>query len=294
MKIITPDNYLIRPFRANKTWNFSYTYLGNNNPSQVSVDLASQPPVDWNTFLTSSAGINSNGIFSQPLYKSVQQTFYTSSNSSGSRDILIDKGFTRNFYPSSSNFYVININQMTFGEGINEGTFLLTSPSSTASIYDDGEGHLVSSTATSSIIGNVFYGVGIAVLQQYTGSYSSNVVTDQGLFLNTGSILNVQFQGIQTIYEHEIICTIDPSEFNYSINPTIKLPTISGSLSGSVFVQTTGSIGLDLISSGTLTPYFTTVGLYNDAFQLVAIAKFPQPMRRLSSTQQSVIVRFDF
>jgi len=294
MKVITPDNYLIRPFRTNKTWNFTYTYLGGSNPNQVRIDLAAEPPADWDTFLTSSEGQNDDGIYTRTLYASVQHTFYTGSRTdiTGSRYIPIGVR-EKQFYPTGSQFYVINIEQQTFGEGIRPGTFELSSGVSTASIVDDGLGRLVSTSNPTAVVGNIFYGSGIAVVKQDTGSYSSSLVTDRGLYLATGSAIEVQYAGIHTIYEHQVICTIEPGELNFSTNPTMRSRTLSGSLSGMTFTESTGSIATDLVFSGTLEPYFTTVGLFNDVGQMVAIAKFPRAIRRVTNTQQTVIVRFD-
>lgn len=283
MKSITPENYNIRPFRAHKSWTFAYTY-GSANEG-VFIDLASAPPSNWNTFI-SGTNVNTSGTHKQLLYRSAQHLFYTSSLGA-SESVYIPPGDSRQFYPTGSAFYVVNISQQKFGEGVREGTFRLTSAASTASIYDDGHGRLVSSTAPTTVIGNVFYGVGIAVVQQDTGSTSGSLVTHRGLFMTTGSTVNVQFSGIHTIYEHQVICTMDPGEFNYSSNPSTRNRTISAS------VLQSGSTAQDLIYSGTLTPYFTTVGLYNDMYELVAVAKVPSPISRVVTTQQSIIIRFD-
>lgn len=294
MKVITPDNYLIRPFRTNKSWTFDYSYLSGSNPSEVRVDLASEPPTDWRSFTTGTEGQNEDGIFTRPLYASVQHTFYT-----GSRHAITGSRYTplgareKRFYPTGSQFYVINIEQQTFGEGIRPGTFELSTGVSTASIVDDGLGRLVSTTDASGVVGNIFYGLGVAVVQQDTGSYSSSIVTDRGLYLDTGSVVTVQYAGIHTIYEHSIICTVEPGELNFSTNPTMRNPTHSGSVSASVFVSEVGSVAADLVFSGSLQPYFTTLALYNDVGEMLAIAKFPRAIRRVTNTQQSVIVRLD-
>jgi hypothetical protein len=283
MKSITPENYTIRPFRVNKSWTFSHTYGAVNDG--VFIDLALAPPSNWNTFV-SGTNVNTSGIHKQLLYRSAQHLFYTGSTGT-SESVYVPAGDARRFYPTGSAFYVVNIAQQKFGEGVREGTFRLTSAASTASIYDDGHGRLVSSTAPTTVIGNIFYGVGVAVIQQDTGSFSGSLVTSRGLFMTTGSTINVQFSGIHTIYEHQVICTMDPGEFNYTSNPSARNRTVSGSVLGS------GSTAQDLIASGTLTPYFTTVGLYNDMYELVAIAKVPSPISRVATTQQSIIIRFD-
>jgi hypothetical protein len=289
MKTIPSNNYIVRTFQANKSWDESYTFLTSSNSSYLSIDLATAPPPSWNTFVSGTSAANPNGVFKQTLYDSVQNLFYNTGSNDGSgsvsRAILrypLDKGF----YPTGSAFYVVNVSQQVFGEGINPGTFKITSTVGTGSIYDDGEGRLVSNVSTSSVIGNIFYNLGIAVIQQDTGSFSSSLVTNNGLYLSTGSTVNVLFQSIYTIYEHEVVCTADPGEFNYSNNPTMGNLTLSGS-------TFSGPQALDLYFSGSLPPYFTTIGLYNDQRQLVALGKFPKPLKLAPNIQQTVIVRFD-
>lgn len=289
MKVITPDNYLVRPFRVNKTWQFNYTYRNLSDSSSVRIDVAEAPPSNWNSF-TDSSPQNADNIYTQTLYSSVQTTFYTGSTSEGTRFIPIGS-LTKQFYPTGSQFYVVNIEQQSFGESVRPGSFSLTAASSTASIYDNGNGQLVSSVTPTTVIGNIFYPLGIAVIAQDTGSYSGSLITNRGMYLVSGSTVSVRYQGIHTIYEHQVICTVEPNEFNFSTNPTLHRNTLNGILnSGS---NGTGTVGVELIFSGTMPPYFTTVGLYNDIGEMLAVAKFPTAKRRAINSQQTVIVRFD-
>jgi hypothetical protein len=275
MKSIPSENYLISPFVTHKNQFYTFTYLSGGNPNQVTIDLAMVPPTAslWQ-WVQSEEPVNANGIFKRPLYSSIQHLFFTS----GSVFTLDSK-----WAPTGSQFYVVGVSQIAIGEGINPGSLILTSPSSTASLYDDGLGHIVSSTATGSIIGNVFYSSGIVVIQQDVSAASSSILTNNGLFLTTGSQVNVEFDASQTIYEHHIVCTMEPGDFNYSLNPSVKA---TGSLSG------TGKV-LDFFASGTLTPYMTTVGVFNDGGELIALAKFPRPIKRATDSQQTVVIRFD-
>ncbi len=294
MKAITPDNYLIRPFRARKGWNVTHTFLSASNPPQVFIDLAAEPPSDWDEFNTGSEAKNLSGTYQRTLYKSVQNLFYETGSADASSSVrFVREPKNKGFQPTGSQFYVVNVPQQVFGETINPGTFKITSPASTASILDNGRGQLVSSIDTGSIVGNIFYSLGIAVVGQFTGSYSGSLVTDKGMFLTTGSQVQVQFEGFHTIYEHQVICTVDPGEFNFSVNPTMYSNLLSGSFSGSEFITENGGKVTDAFFSGSLSPYMTTVGLYNDKFELVAVAKFPRAIRRVPTTQQTVIVRFD-
>lgn len=291
MKTIPKSNYIISPFITHKAWQFNYTYLGTNNPSQISIDLASSL-TNLNSFTSSSQEwANPDGLFTRTLYPSAQHIFYNSS-SAASLPLGIK---SKLFFPTGSQFYVLNVSQRTYGEGIQAGTFVLTSGQSTASISDDGNGHLYASTNANKIVGNIIYESGVVILQQDTGSYSGSLVTDNGLFLTTGSVVDINYSGIHTIYEHRILCTMEPGEMNFSTNPTMADATLSGSLSGSVFTQSSsaGPLAIDLLSSGTLEPYFTQIGLYDDQHQLMAVAKFAQPLRRSLNSQQTIVVTFD-
>ena len=283
MKSLTSDNYLTRPFFAFKGWAYRYTQFGINS-SSVSINLASLPPASWANFDPNTSPQNSNGLYTQTLYQSIQNYFYNS-GSPFDRSVIVSPT-DKEFYPTGSNFYVVNLHQSTIGEGVHRSSFELTSPSSTASISDNGQGLLISSV-NGNVVGNIFYGLGVAVIKQDTGSYSSSLVTDQGLYLYTGSIVDVRFESVYTIYEHLALCTIEPGEMNFSNNPTTRNATVSGS------GQYDGPVARDLFVSGTLTPYITTVGLYNNAYELVAVAKLPRPIKRAPEVQQTFIVRFD-
>jgi hypothetical protein len=163
---------------------------------------------------------------------------------------------------------VFSINQQTFGEKVKEGTFVLNSTSFGTSIIDDSFGRLVLSNNTGSVVGNIFYDFGIAVVSS-------------SLALTTGSAVTVEYNSQFTIYEHTAICTLDKGEFNFSTNPTMQGTDMSGS-----------SL-LESLSSGSLSPYVTTIGLYNNSGEMVAVAKVPRPVKRAPEIDQTFIVKFD-
>jgi hypothetical protein len=63
-------------------------------------------------------------------------------------------------------------------------------------------------------LGNIFYKNGIIVLTE-NNSYLSSVMSGSG---KTG--FEMELMGLHTIYENEILCTVNPGEFNVSTNPT--------------------------------------------------------------------------
>ena len=89
----------------------------------------------------------------------------------------------------------------------------------------------------------------------------------------------LSFKNRYTIYENEIVCTVDANELNMSQNPTITTDT-SGSLR-------------DFATSSNFMPYVTTVGLYNDNNELLLVGKLAQPMVMSGVTDTSFVIRYD-
>jgi hypothetical protein len=162
-------------------------------------------------------------------------------------------------------------------------TLKVTSGDTGINIRDNGEGNLYS------IGTNITEPVGIVV---YT--HGMVILTDQGILSNfTSSTVSVDFQSARTIHETQYKCTIRESEFNYSLNPSL--------ISSSTFVNpllTTGSISTlgqvyDFVTGSFFAPYITTVGLYNDDNELLAVAKLSQPLPTSRTTDMSILINLD-
>ena len=109
---------------------------------------------------------------------------------------------------------------------------------------------------------------------------SGSMEIPQDAIIGSGGI-NLQFDGKHTVYEHQIICTMTPLDFNFSINPSAQTNAASGELVN------------DLMLSGSLRPYITTIGLYNEYDELIVVAKLAKPIKRLLDADQTVIIKFD-
>ena len=97
---------------------------------------------------------------------------------------------------------------------------------------------------------------------------------------HTGSF-TLSFQNEHIIYENEVRCIVKESEFNLSYNPTLVTGSYaSGSLRG-------------FATSASFEPYVTTIGLYNDENQLLAVAKLGKPMVISQDTDMTFIVKYD-
>jgi hypothetical protein len=87
------------------------------------------------------------------------------------------------------------------------------------------------------------------------------------------------FKNNYTVYENEVVCTVDAGEFNMSQNPSISTDT-SGSLR-------------DFATGSNFMPYATTVGIYNDQNELLMIGKLSQPTPISNNTDTTFIIRYD-
>lgn len=84
-----------------------------------------------------------------------------------------------------------------------------------------------------------------------------------------------------TLFQREIRCKINENEFNYTMNPSAVVPGSSGSL-------------IDAVTGSEFRPYATTIGLYNDADELVMVAKFSTPIPIPQNTDMTIVVKYDF
>jgi hypothetical protein len=135
--------------------------------------------------------------------------------------------------------------------------------------YDDGEGNLL---LDNTLVGNVVYQHGMIVL---TNDTSDNIVN----FI-TSSNTTCSFSSSYSLYETQYKCTIRENEFNFSQNPTL----LSGSSNDTIY---------NFATSSYFAPYITTVGLYDDNQNLVAVGKLSQPLPSSRTTDMTIYVNID-
>jgi hypothetical protein len=96
----------------------------------------------------------------------------------------------------------------------------------------------------------------------------------------TGSF-NVSFKNEYTIYENEVRCLVRESDYNLTYNPSI----VSGSYTGSVL--------RNFATDSTFYTYATTLGLYNNNNELLAVAKFGKPILISPDTDMTFVIKYD-
>lgn len=287
---ITSD-VIVSPFEVNK----SFTFKG------ASELTASNAGIDRyiGQNITSSfwvSGSNPTGqVYTQDkvlVYNSIKELYYSNYLTSPSGSLVGTASFnidgtitgptyTPNYYNylsttlpayryfptgSGSIIGVVSIPSNLFGEYLKPTSITLTSASIT--LQDDGLGNIISGSTN---VGNVIYEHGVIILT--SGSFINNFITTPNL--------TCSFQSTVTIYESQYKCTIRQNEFNFSQNPTL----VSGSLnSGIIYDYATGSY---------FDPYVTTIGLYNNSYELIAVAKLAQPLPLSSVTDTTILVNLD-
>lgn len=160
-----------------------------------------------------------------------------------------------------------------------------------------------------------------------------NIFYDEGLFifhsLTQFSNYTLKYRSTKTIHETEVLISAKSGEFNYSQNPSAVDVLLSGSydftttpvtnsLPGGVVKikevldisrKSTYSGSYDTSVSGSwndyfdnklsdptgsyISPFISTIGLYDDDGDMIAVAKLPNPIKNLPDYNMNFIVRFD-
>ena len=307
-KPFTTSDIIITPFEVNKSFSFKGNELTGSN---VGIERYIGQNITDSIWMPNSNSTGQSILLNKQLvYDSIKQLYYTNflSSSSGSlaatSSIGVD-GVRTGGYPQT-NYYnylssttninrtfptelnsqigIISIPSNLFGEYLNPGSFNLATPS--GSITDDTEGNLLFSSSihlvSSKHIGNIIYEHGMAVIisesfNPYSSSFNS--------FIDNTDI-TCSFKSNITIFESQYKCTANPNEFLFTLNPTV----ISGSnscpenVTSKLYGFATGSY---------FTPYVTTVGLYNNDKELVAVGKLAQPLDMSDTTDTTILINLD-
>ena len=281
LKEIPKSDIVVRPLKVYKEWT-----LDENDIYPIFAKSGSSGNYDAEIEETSY------GISKIALYKSIKAQFY---NNAATASILTEVGKRQSYASTNERILedelaVFCIPQLKYGEGIKVGSVQFTSGSET--YVDDGFSNLV---FNDEIKGNIFYDRGMIVLTKN---------------IQSGSILDtytINFRSTKTIYENEIFISVLENEFNVSQNPSaidwnsdktfgkIKLNSITSSLDAT---KTGGFGDYDYSSSvdptgSYLAPFITTIGLYDNDLNMVAVAKLPQPIKSLPDYPINFIIRFD-
>ena len=90
----------------------------------------------------------------------------------------------------------------------------------------------------------------------------------------------VTFEAESTIYQKEVRCQVSENDFNYTLNPSAIKAGTSGSY-------------IDAVTGSEFRPYATTVGIYNDADELLVVGKLSTPYPIPPNTDMTFVIRWD-
>ena len=246
----------------------------------------------YSNYLSSSYGDPVSVPYDFPGSTPEGNVLIGSASSAGRYENYLQTSLTYNrYFPTASDSIigVISIPSKLYGDKIQPGSFIMTSDS--GSIVDDGNGNLLV-LSSGNLCGVISYQHGLGVITydgtvgSFYGTASYGVDTyggeTTGFVTNfvTSNNVTCSFSSSYTLYETQFKCTFDPSEFNFSLNPSL----ISGSTDGTVYDFVTGSY---------FNPYVTTVGLYNENQDLIAVGKLAKPLPSNNVTDTTILINID-
>ena len=319
-KQLLASDIIVTPFEVNKAFRFTGAaqltgstvgidrFLGQNIQGLFSLNEAttgqiateykrliynSAKELYYSNYLSSSYGSSVSVPFTVPGQDSTGNVLVGPTSSAGRFENYLQTTLAyERYFPTASDAIVgvISIPTKLYGDIIQPGSFIITAES--GSISDDGNGNLYF-LLDGEYCGNIIYQHGLIILTKdnaaggpYYGSALYGTASYGGgtnpfienLILSPN--LTCSFSSSFTIFETQYKCTFNPSEFNFSLNPSL----ISGSTEGIVYDFVTGSY---------FNPYVTTVGLYNEAQDLIAVAKLAKPLPSNNVTDTTILINID-
>ena len=200
---------------------------------------------------------------------------YIGSSSSTAYDNYLQTTLTYpRYFPTYSDAYiaVISIPVRVFGDYIQPTSFMFTTES--GSLTDDGEGNIL---LNGDIVGNIIYPHGLITITSASSDVIQNFVTS--------SNVTCSFSSSYTIQETQYKVTIRENEYNLTLNPS--------AISGSTSTGDKNGIPYGFVTESYFSPYLTTVGLYDEAQNLLAVGKLSQPIPMSPTTDTTILINLD-
>ena len=135
-----------------------------------------------------------------------------------------------------------------------------------SALTDRSEGGTVLQTQ---YVGNIFNKHGIAVISSPDYRFNNIIYTQ----------FTASYRSTVTLNELSVVARLDAGDFNMSTNITLT--------------QDDDTTYYSFASSDDFAPYITTIGLYNDAGQLLAIGKLANSIRKRNDVDMNFLIRLD-
>jgi len=209
---------------------------------------------------------------------------------------------------TSENFYAIVLNRARYKQAILPGSIQISGLVSGIKITDNstitpvveyvsggrkftlgsgsfGDG-VMPSSATAGVYGYLFPDVGVIILNPA----ALNVTTNRGSNTDNNNPANLitalnndpfYLQSQETVTSDFVFCRARNAEFNYSVNPSFSVSASAGTILYNDFIQNPST-------------YITSVGMYNDNNELLAVAKLSKPLKKDFTKEALIRVKLDF
>jgi hypothetical protein len=211
-----------------------------------------------------------------------------------------DLSFER-YFPTASGevIGVISIPSKLYGEYIQPNSFRISAES--GSVKDDGEGNLILNNNPNLICGNIIYPQGIAIFTRgfddVAYGFAGYGIEVYGGVKEVGQNVKnwiesknatVSFSSSLNIYETQYKCTIRANEYNYSLNPSLL-----ASFGQNKILSSGDSKYQNYVTGSNFSPYVSTIGLYNENQELIAVGKLAQPLPTSQTTDTTILINID-
>jgi len=206
---------------------------------------------------------------------------------------------------ADQDFFVLNFARSRYKESLYPGSLLLCLSGSSGKLWLTDNSTVVTSTNflgenryfnlvnTASLSGTsygyVFPDLNVILINPdivgsgyiTTPSRTANTNTSSSLLLFNSIKLgaNCQLKSQETVSSRYFFTRVKNNEFNYTTNPSV--------------INTSGSLLYDTLIDNPQT-YVTTVGMYNDNNELLAVAKLSRPLQKDFTKELLVRVKLDF
>jgi hypothetical protein len=218
------------------------------------------------------------------------------------------------FWPTASGAEVgvISIPSKLYGDYIQPNSvkmtvdFINNATSYSIVLADDGEGNLVIDS-TDVNVGNVIYPHGMIIYTNFASYFNEGYGISFygvgeygggfGVLPSASDVINnnitLSFSSSYTIYETQYKCTLRESEFNATLNPSAQASGSLLTINSSSFYQRGDGTLNNNVTGSYFSPYVTTVGLYDELQNLLAVGKLAQPLPTSATTDTTILINLD-
>ena len=296
-KQLNQQDVYISTYTAKKNWSISAggTDILDNGiryyhaaSSSLADDKYLLIPGDINGGPTSGSGVPK---FHGPLlHAGIEQLYFKhhdktsgSLNQSSSFDVHLESSLATGSRPLDGSALIYTIPRNRFGTNIEPGSFQMGEEviyvdddycngflvADADTLHDDGEGALRLGSTTGSLGGTIIYSHGRIIITN----------SDSDIHYRSVPLQQMSWKSNVPIYTYNYTVRMSDFEFNHTQNPSALTGSdnrVKNELTGSYFQ-----------------PYITTVGLYNDSNELVAVGKLSKPLPKSKNTETTIQIKLD-